>query len=93
MEHEERSRAIERKEKQGCVSVCSQEMKVYLKHFHAKLPPASGHSVTKAIVSPSVQAGMLFEYSKARVSHYLAVNEVLVLMQCKSNCRQSLNHN
>lgn len=25
--------------------------------------------------------------------HYLVLNEALVLMQYKSNCRQSLNHN
>lgn len=63
--------------------------------FHIKLMFAWGGVAKMQLVGfgLSQRAHAVWIFKDQNKIHYLVLNEALVLMQHKSNCRQSLNHN
>ncbi len=63
--------------------------------FHIKLVFACGGlaKMQLLVFSASQRAHAVWIFKDEHKIHYLVLNEALVLMQYKSNCRQSLNHN
>lgn len=63
--------------------------------FHTKLVFAWGGlaKMQLLVFSASHRAHAVWVFKDQNKIHYLVLNEALVLMQYKSNCRQSLNHN
>lgn len=61
--------------------------------FHIKLVYAWGRLAEKQLLVLRASQKAVWVFKDQNKIHYLVLNEALVLMQYKSNCRQSLNHN
>lgn len=67
----------------------------WINDLHVKPVVAPGKFAKKKlwVFSASERAHTIWIFKDQNKIHYLVLNEAVVLMQYKSNCRQSLNHN